>query len=94
MGDDIPDFMDIDLGEIPDELLDVNDEFIDIYLKNVRGELAVLWDIADPCACIPEYLQVLNSCGFAAPHADLLFNSCGTSPLSLIHPLGCGQVWQ
>jgi hypothetical protein len=34
----IPDFMDLDLDpELPEELLDVNNEFIDEYLRRVRG---------------------------------------------------------
>lgn len=35
-------FMDVDLVDFPDELLEVNDEFIDVYLKNVRGAPAVI----------------------------------------------------
>lgn len=82
MGDDIPDFMDIDLGEIPDELLDVNDEFIDIYLKNVRGELIVLWDlicfiraqdavtlrrVTAPCPCVYCIASQCRTCASGVP---------------------------
>lgn len=59
--EDIPDFMDLDLVDIPDELLDVNDEFIDVYLKNVRDGGTAL-----PC---PALWRDLVCTVLGAPHA-------------------------
>lgn len=55
----IPDFMDLDLvPELADELLDVNNEFIDEYLKRVRGAASVR--VPFPAARVPFPTAVLS----------------------------------